>query len=78
LLFFHATMFAGIFLMRLIIPRFEFRQCVNYCHEWGGINFGLAISILLIYFLSRKLRLRFHNLLSARFKPDSFNSSAAA
>jgi hypothetical protein len=78
LLFFHATMFVGILLMRLLIPRFEFRQCVNYCHEWGGINFGLAISILLIYILSRKLRLKFHNLLSERFKPDSFNNSAAA
>ena len=75
LIVFHALMFTGIFLAKLVFPHFEFRQCVGYCHDWAGINFGLAVTLAGLYLFSAKMRRLCTAHENERSMSDSLSSS---
>ncbi|UCD94743.1 MAG: hypothetical protein JSU69_01450, partial [Candidatus Zixiibacteriota bacterium] len=75
LVIFHALMFAGIYLAKIVFPYFEFRQCAGYCHDWAGINLGMIVTLLGIYVFSARLRRLCAAHENERSMSDSLSSS---
>ncbi len=62
----------------IMLPRFEYRQCVNFCREWAGVNLSLIIFIAGFYLIYPKIKDLFNSRLDHSFSDDSSSSRSAS